>query len=779
MKFRLMKKCTALLCAAVMLASSSGNISVYSETVNLITNSTFDSGIDGWSQYSRTGAAAELFHEEGKLALAVSALGDLNYAVQLSSNEMTLNQGSYYKVTFDISSTADRYIDAIVQQNGGSYTAFSAQGINLKSEVQSVEIVFAMTSDTAEAKLVFNCGNHGEVLDEHTIYIDNVVICETDAGAVEEYAPYEPPIVINQIGYKPESEKIAVFRDITSETEFSVINSDTNEVVYTGVLYGKKENTTANEINLYGDFSSVTEQGSYYITCGELDDSYTFEIAYDVYDSLLDDTVKMLYLQRCGCEVNDETFGHAACHAAEATVYGTDLQIDVSGGWHDAGDYGRYVVPAAKTIADLLLAYEANPKIHSDSIGIPESGNGIPDILDEARYEIEWMLKMQSESGGVYHQVTTSSLPGSIMPDKDLNQLVVDPISTTATADFCAVMAMAYEHYYSIDKEFAENCLAAAEKAWAFLEVNPDITYNETGDFVADTYIDSNDSDERFWAISQLYRATKDDKYKNAIPVISGTYYERSIEWHAIGGYGIIALLTMEDADTDFEAYTAAKNAAVFQADEYMTAVETTGYGTAITKFSWGSNMTVANAGILLKIAYDVTGDERYLSAVQTQLNYVLGRNPNGMCYVTGYGTVSPQNPHHRPSIVQGQAMKGMLVGGVNSALSDPEAEKYLSDVPADKCYIDNSGSYSTNEITIYWNSPLIYLISLTEDEAVVGDINGDNELNVSDIVMLQNHLLGRIELTTARLDTADVCRNGIVDVFDMIKLRELLISGL
>lgn len=210
-----------------------------------------------------------------------------------------------------------------------------------------------------------------------------------------------------------------------------------------------------------------------------------------------------------------------------------------------------------------------------------------------------------------------------------------------------------------------------------------------------------------------------------------------------------------------------------------MTAVETTGYGTAITKFSWGSNMTVANAGILLKIAYDVTGDERYLSAVQTQLNYVLGRNPNGMCYVTGYGTVSPQNPHHRPSIVQGQAMKGMLVGGVNSALSDPEAEKYLSDVPADKCYIDNSGSYSTNEITIYWNSPLIYLISLTEDEAVVGDINGDNELNVSDIVMLQNHLLGRIELTTAQLDTADVCRNGIVDVFDMIKLRELLISGL
>lgn len=778
MKNNFKKRSAALLCTAAMLAGMAAYAPVYAETENFITNSTFDSNTDGWSQYSRTGAAAELSHDDGRLALTVSALGDLNYAVQLSSNAFTLNKGSYYRVTFDISSTADRYIDAIVQQNGGSYTAYGAQGLNLRAEAQSVEIVFAMESDTAEAKLVFNCGNHGEALSEHTIYIDNVVICETDESAVEVYDPYEPPILTNQIGYKPDSEKIAVFRDITAETEFSVVNAQTNEVVFTDVLYGEKENTTAEEINWYGDFSEVTQAGSYYITCGELDASYTFEISDTVYDNLLDDAVRMLYLQRCGCEVEDETFGHDVCHNSMAEVYGAGTTLDVSGGWHDAGDFGRYVVPAAKAVADLLLAYEANPSVHSDNVGIPESGNGIPDILDEARYELEWLLKMQATSGGVYHQVTTSTLPGSIMPDKDTNQLVIDPISTTATADFCAVTAMAYEYYIDIDKEFAESCLAAAEKAWEYLEQNPELTYNETGDFVADAYTDSSDTDERFWAICQLYRATKSDNYKNQIPVIEGTYYERSIEWHAIGGYGLIALLTMEDADTSLPAYTAAMNAAVFQADEYMMSVESTGYGTAVNKFSWGSNMTVSNAGILLKIAYDLTGEESYLSAAHTQLNYVLGRNPNGMCYVTGYGTVSPQNPHHRPSIAKGQAMKGMLVGGVNSSYSDGAAEKYLADTPPDKCYVDDSGSYTTNEITIYWNSPLVCLLSLLEDgdtaEKKRGDVNADGGFNVADMVMLQNYLVRRGDITDWK--AGDLYEDNILDAFDLcIMKRELL----
>ena len=144
----------------------------------------------------------------------------------------------------------------------------------------------------------------------------------------------------------------------------------------------------------------------------------------------------MLYLQRCGTEVKDTAFGHKACHNALATIYGTSEKIDVSGGWHDAGDYGRYIVTGAKTVADLLYAYQTAPQMFSDNIGIAESGNGVPDVLDEARYEIEWMLKMQDKTtGGVHHKVSCASFPGYVMPEEETDELVVTPVSTTATAE--------------------------------------------------------------------------------------------------------------------------------------------------------------------------------------------------------------------------------------------------------------------------------------------------------------------------------------------------------
>jgi endoglucanase len=184
--------------------------------------------------------------------------------------------------------------------------------------------------------------------DEDTYDLEEILEDEDDWD--EAFKPYEPSIVTNQIGYKPDSKKIATFRDVTNEQEFSVVNADTKQVVYTGKLYGEKFNSSANETNFFGDFSEVTGEGKYYITCGNLDESYPFEISENVYDTLLDDTVKMLYLQRCGTEVKDSVFSHPACHNTEAVVYGTNEKIDVSGGWHDAGDYGRYIVPALKLL---------------------------------------------------------------------------------------------------------------------------------------------------------------------------------------------------------------------------------------------------------------------------------------------------------------------------------------------------------------------------------------------------------------------------------------------
>ncbi len=681
---------------------------------NMVSNAVFDSDASGWGLYKESGGAGSLSVADGKLALNITSLGTLNYAVQMYPEEiMMLEQGKEYRVRFEISSTEKRSIEVMIQQNGGNYQSYTWKKVDLKPEPQKVDYTFTMTSPSDDnTKLVFNCGTQGKEMAEHTIYLDNVAVSLVDdSGAGKEVAAYEPAIRINQVGYRPDSKKTVVFSDIAGAATFSVVNAETKETVYTGEITGENYTKAADEVNSFGEFSEVKKEGRYYISCGDVK-SHEFYIGTSVYDDMLADLVRMFYLQRCGCEVVDDTFGHAACHAGLAKLYGTEAYIDVTGGWHDAGDYGRYIVPAAKSVADLLYAYEAMENPENDAIGIPESGNGVPDLLDEVRYELEWMLKMQAEDGGVYHKVSCANFCGYIMPEKETGQLIVTPVSTTATADFCASMALAYEFYCDIDKTFADTCLAAAERAWAFLEANPKLIFKNPADITTGSYEDGSDKDERYWAAAQMYRATGDEKYLSALEIMA---VKTGLDWSTVGDYGSIAILTMEGIDKESQVYKKAYNSIVNQAEHYATAASANAYGTSNSSFHWGSNMAVSNCGVILGLAYDLTGDEKYLTAAESNLHYLLGVNPVGTCFVTGYGTVAPQNPHHRPSIAQKQAMIGMLVGGTNSGLQDPTAKARLKDAPAWKCYIDHKESYSTNEITIYWNSPLIYLLVLTE----------------------------------------------------------------
>ncbi len=711
-----------MLAACTVMASAMPVFSMTASAAsNLISNSTFESGTSGWGTYKESGGKCSLKTEGGKLALTVSDVGKVNYAVQVFYDIVPLYQNGVYHLKYDISSSTDRFVEGMIQMNGGDYRAYTWKGIELTSEPQTVEYDFTMKDETdIMAKLVFNCGiqeKYEGVLPEHTIYLDNVSLELVDDSKVDYSStlPYAPSININQVGYRPDGRKIAVFRDVTDQTEFSVVNADTKEKVFTGKLENKTENKSAGETNYTGDFSSVTTAGKYYISCNGLDDSYTFEIGDKVYSNLLDDSVRMLYLQRCGVKVEDKDFGHEACHTSLATVYGTSEKIDVSGGWHDAGDYGRYVVPAAKAVADLLYAYQATPDLYSDNINIPESGNGTPDILDEARFELEWMMKMQASDGGAYHKVSCATFPGYVAPTAEKDELIVTPVSSTATADFCASMALAAEFYEKYDKEFASKCMEAAKKAWAWLEANPNFVFKNPEDIVTGEYGDRTDKDERYWAAAQMYRATKDEKYLSSLGKAS-----EGLDWSTVGDYGNIALVTMNGIDKNSDAYKNTEKAIIDQADRMAGNVSVSPYGSAITKYNWGSNMTIANAGIIFGLAQQLTGKASYGEAAQAQLNYLLGVNPVGTSFVSGYGTVSPENPHHRPSMAVGHAMKGMLAGGVNENLEDSAAKAYCNGLPAAKCFVDNSESYSTNEITIYWNSPLTYLLSLTDDSAVV-----------------------------------------------------------
>ncbi len=786
MKKRIFKRCAAALAVCAVMSSAMPIIPLNTFAAsNIISNSTFDYNTTGWGTYKESGGVCSLGTENGKLALTVNNVGRVSHAVQVFYDIVPLYQNGVYRLKYDISSTTDRYIEAMIQQNGGTYQSYTWKGLNLTSSPQTVDYEFTMTAETdIMAKLVFNCGiqeKHEGQLPEHKIYLDNVSLELVDDSKVDysAFRPYEPPITTNQVGYRSDSKKTAVFRNADSESEFSVVNADTNKVVYTGKLSDGINNVYAGEINKIGDFSSVTETGKYYIKCGNLDNSYTFEISDNVYSNLLDDSIRMLYLQRCGTVIQDSDFGHSACHTGIATIYGTNDKIDVSGGWHDAGDYGRYIVPAAKSVADLLYAYEANPELYSDSIGIPESGNGTPDILDEVRYELEWMKKMQRSDGGVYHKVTCENFPGYVSPEAETAPLIVTPVSTTSTADFCASMALAYEFYKDIDEAFAQDCLERAELAWSFLEANPNLIFTNPTDITTGDYGDNSDYDERYWAAAQLYRATGNSKYENAL---NGMSAYKGLDWSTVGDYGNIAILTDKKISKDSSIYTKAKNIVISQADKFTTVSNNSPYGAAITKFDWGSNMTVANAGIILSTAYNITGDEKYLNAANAQIDYLLGTNPVGECFFTGYGTVSPENPHHRPSMAVGKSMKGMLVGGVNQNLEDSAAKAYCQGLPAAKCYVDHSESYSTNEITIYWNSPLTYLVALTDNEGkeesefTLGDINGDGRINCFDMILAKRGLINGKFADSAAAKAADVNQDGKYTVADAVLIQKFLL---
>lgn len=248
-----------------------------------------------------------------------------------------------------------------------------------------------------------------------------------------------------------------MFRGEIENRNFRVVSTETGQIVYEEEINGRTYNEVAEETDSLGK-------------------SFDFTIGQDVYSDVFKDSVKFFYLQRCGQELTGEladTWSHPTCHTDLATIYGTDQKIDVSVGWHDAGDYGRYVVASSKAIADLLSAYEDNKAAFGDNFNILESGNGIPDVLDEVKYQLECMLKMQEPmSGGVYHKVTCANFPGYVMPEEEKEELIVSHISTTATADFAAVMAMGYENFRTIDISLAKKCLAAGEKAWTYLEKN-------------------------------------------------------------------------------------------------------------------------------------------------------------------------------------------------------------------------------------------------------------------------------------------------------------------
>lgn len=685
---------------------------------NLIPNGDFSAGIGGFLTYLEGGDGFLQVNDKGELETVINRVGEVDYGVQAFLDGFGLEEGCKYKMEFDISSDIQRDVEFRIQINGGDYHPYVSQVISIAPEMLHFEQEFTMSEATDPApRLCFNMGNRGgsEQTTAHTVTIDNIklVLIDNSNKVSADNEVSNMKMYGNQLGYLPTAYKKIVLKEELASKKYQIIDSKTQEVVLEGTVPDAKMHTGSNMKFSEVVFTQISNPGNYELVVEN--EKYPIIVEKQVYDGIRQDVFRMFYLQRCGIELGSETandFAHPACHNTMAVIYNTKDKIDVSGGWHDAGDYGRYVVPGAKAVADLLLAYESNPKAFGDNTGILESNNKKADLLDEAKVELDWMLKMQNTSGGVYHKVTCNNFPGVILPQDEKEELVVSPVSTCATADFAAVMAMAGRLYRDYDANYAATCLSASQKAMQYLEANSSNGgFKNPQGIVTGEYGDSNDLDERFWALSELYKTTLDKKYSTMLYKIDPNTVAKGLGWDGVGTYGIYACLTTKDLDAKY--YEKNKKLLESEANRISEISNQDIFGSSVPdNYGWGSNMIIANNGMTLLLADKVFNNKVYRAEAQKQLNYLLGSNANGYCFVTGYGSMSPKSTHHRPSQFLKKTMPGMLVGGPNANLEDPYAQSVLKGKAPAVCYVDHEQSYSCNEITIYWNSPLYYLLN-------------------------------------------------------------------
>lgn len=534
-------------------------------------------------------------------------------------------------------------------------------------------------------------------------------------------------IYCNQVGYLPQRSKKAV---MTAGNGFKLIKKTVagEETVLEGNGEKREPDAASGDSVVTIDFSRVTDEGVYYIQSDAGEKSHSFRIGQNVYRSLQRDLTKALYYQRCGCSLDEEYAGeymHPCCHMGDALLWEDRSVVrEVKGGWHDAGDYGRYISPAAVAVGHLLYAYLLFPESFNEPLGIPESGNGVPDVLNECRYELEWMLKMQDAEGGAYHKLTSERHADFIMPQEDKAQFYLFPVSSMATADYAAVMALASRVYRAYDASFADGLFQAAQRAYGWLEKHPEyVGFRNPESCNTGEYDDVCDWDERLWAAAEMFVTTGEQKYQDDMAaLLKKDMTLTDFGWTDVSGFAALAVWTDAARRTDKEIMSVLQNAVLTEADRLVQAAEQSGYGVAMEAddYVWGSNMVVLNRGMLLVLAALYAKEsgnhealETYEETALAQIHYLLGRNAVDYSYVTGYGEHAYAHPHNRPTECDGidLPMPGWVSGGpFKTPCDEVGVQRIAAGTPPMKCYVDHAACYSLNEITIYWNSPAVFV---------------------------------------------------------------------
>ncbi|MFD6885677.1 glycoside hydrolase family 9 protein [Streptomyces sp. NPDC059957] len=575
------------------------------------------------------------------------------------------------------------------------------------------------------------------------------------AAAATVAAAAGTPVRVNQLGYLPDGPKRATVVSSATAPLAWQLRDASGTVAASGATTVRGSDRASGQSTHLVDFGAHTGTGSGFTLVVDGQSSHPFDISASLYDGLRADSVSFFYQQRSGIAI-DATLAGGSAYARPAGHLGVapnkgdtsvpcqaavcDYQLDVRGGWYDAGDQGKYVVNGGISVWEMVNSFERAGRSGGDAalgdgtLRVPERGNGTPDVLDEARWELEFLLRMQVPAGKPLagmafhkmHDAKWTALP--TRPELDAEQRELHKPSTAATLNLAASAAQCARVYAPYDSAFAARCLDAARRAWTAAKANPNVLAPATDNTGGGAYEDADVSDEFYWAAAELLATTGESQFRDA--VTSSAHHTKPVDgfwWGGTATLGRITLATVPGVALPADDAARLRGLLTTAADGHLSTMAGQGYAVplAATGYVWGSNSSVTNNAMVLAVAYELTGQQRYRAGALESLDYLLGRNALDLSYVTGYGDRYSANQHHRFWAHQNDASlphppAGSFAGGPNAGLEDPVAKEKLAGCAPAACYVDDIGSYSTNEVAINWNASLAWLAAFAAERRSV-----------------------------------------------------------
>jgi len=530
-----------------------------------------------------------------------------------------------------------------------------------------------------------------------------IFACVFSAGVAQTQS-----IHLNSLGFLPQSSKKA---SITGDAKTFVIKQAEDQII---VLKGNISNPVfqkdVNQNVSAAEFSQLTKSGKYYLELPDGTKSIDFEISKSVYNRAFYTSMRGFYLWRCGTAVdglyNGIHFTHDACHLDDGyqDYQGKPgVRRDGTKGWHDAGDYGKYVVNAGITVGMMFMAWDQfKDNLKNFSLNLPGDATGYPDFLKELKWETDWLLTMQytDGSGKVAHKLTRKNFEPFCMPEQDKEKRYFTDWSSAATADFVAMMAQAARYFEPYDKAYSQKCLAAARVSYQFLKANPQDKGFVQGEFKTGGY-QTTDEDDRLWAAAEMWETTGNSQFLKDFELMAGALrfkIDQDWDWGDVSNLGMFQYVLSKKTGRDPKILKTIQKNIVDVADSIVKNAAQDVYGRPLIRYYWGCNGTIARQVLNLQVANQISFDKKYIQTSLDAIANIFGRNNYNRSFVTGLGIKPPMHPHDRrsgsDSIVE--PWPGYLVGGGRTATN----------------WNDNQEDYTTNEIAINWQGALVYALA-------------------------------------------------------------------